>query len=176
MTDASKHLPPEAALADLFRVLIRHQGALLTVLRRKLDAMRRSDVDNLHAALLDESVLVDELHTLELRRQSVQEELTRSYSDTVGERARFGGRLRLSQVVACVTPALRSELESLAATLRARMLEVGELNRIVALVSRGVSVHLRQVLATAAAAGPHGGYGRNGREVALPAACLNEIG
>ncbi len=129
-------------LAELLEDLSARQASLHEVIRGKLEAMRRADVEGMIAATHREGELTNEVTALDGRRRDIAGKLSEALSRSPSERGRglslrnLAGRLDASQ---------RPRILTLADTLRRRMLDVAEANRVVELVSREMLAFFKEV-------------------------------
>lgn len=158
-------------LRALLRALLRLQTELHAVLRAKLDAMKRADVDGMRAAGARVLELTDTFERLDLQRVAVVSRLAAAHG------LRPDHTLRLSELIAAYPQPLRSELAALATALRQRMLAVGDANRVIAQVSQEMVEHFRTVFeAMTQAAVPPAGYDRDGHSGPVEACVLDAVG
>ena len=124
---------PVDRLAELLEALAARQEALHGVIRGKLDAMRRTDVEAMIAASHREGELAGEVTLLDAQRRDVAAELCAEIGIHALERGRPAS---LRRIAARLADTDRTRVVKLADRLREQMLKVAEANRVVELVSR----------------------------------------
>jgi hypothetical protein len=129
-------------LAELLEKLTAKQESIRAVIRKKLEAMRRADVEAMIAASHREGELVNDVTGLEVERREISEKL----GEVAGARGTARGRgLPLRVIAAQLDDADRARITRLADALRRRMLEVAEANRVVELVSREMLAFFKDI-------------------------------
>lgn len=129
-------------LAELLENLTARQAALHAVIRGKLEAMRRADVEAMIAATHREGELTSEVTALDGQRRELAAKLSEALSRSASERGR---RMSLRSLAARLDAVQRARILKLADTLRRRMLDVAEANRVVELVSREMLTFFKDV-------------------------------
>jgi hypothetical protein len=129
-------------LAALLEELAARQESLHRVIRGKLEAMRRADVEGMIAASHREGQLTNEVTLLDAQRREVASELCAEIGIPAAERGR---PVSLKRIAARLGEAERSRILKWADILRERMLQVAEANRVVELVSREMLAFFKAV-------------------------------
>lgn len=133
-------LTPE--LGSVLNRLIGLQNELLGAIREKLDAMRRSDADDMMSAAQCEGRICSRISALDARRREIVTALCRR----TGLVAPAGVRhVSLRMLAAGLDEAARAELLETGQVLRETMLRVAEANRVVELVSREMLAHFKNL-------------------------------
>lgn len=157
-------------LHNLLRMLLGAQTDLASVLRSKLDAMRRADVDAMQSATADEAALIDRLSLLDAQRHAIAGRLASRFGSTAAP-------LRMSQVIGAIAEPMRSDLAAVSDALRRQMLAVADANDVVRTASREMTEHFRAVFESLTqAASEVMGYSRRGRSESQPACLLDAVG
>ncbi len=129
-------------LAGLLEELSARQESLHFVIRGKLEAMRRADVEAMIAASHREGELTNEVTALDDQRREIVGELFDAMKLTGPDRGRT---MSLRTIASRLDETQRPRIVKLANILRERMLEVAEANRVVELVSREMSAFFKDV-------------------------------
>lgn len=134
-------------LADLlkfFNVLVGLHDELLALIRAKVDAMKRSDIQRMQALTEQEHSLAKRIHEREGYRRQLM--------DAIGEQLRLPPRaaraLSVSQLAARMPEPQRSKLLEAANRLRAGVTRTAAANRVAGTIARQISSHLRWVFAS----------------------------
>lgn len=135
-------MKPVERLAALLEELASKQESLHRVIRGKLEAMRRADVEGMIAASHREGELTNEVTLLDAQRRDVAAEVCAEIGIPAVERNRPAS---LRRIAARLGEADRSRIVKLADLLRERMLQVAEANRVVELVSREMLAFFKAV-------------------------------
>ncbi|MFQ5592073.1 MAG: flagellar export chaperone FlgN [Phycisphaerae bacterium] len=132
---------------DLLELLTRLQQMhvdLSVLIDRKVDAMRRNDLDTLRDTLAQEAVLV---HAIQER-----EGMRRQLLDTIGEKmgwpAQTARALSMSQLASRIARSQRERLLAVGKKLREAVSRVARANRLAGCVAREINDHLRWVFAS----------------------------
>jgi hypothetical protein len=144
---------------------------LAVVVRQKLAAMRAADTDGMRSAVAREEFLARRIREQDgLRKQVLQ-----LLGEQMGMSAAQARAMTLSELAGRVNEPSRSQLLLLAATLRETVRETAECNRIVAVVSREMLKHFRQIYEVMAqASGTPGVYSWTGRAEVRPGTAVFE--
>ncbi|HKQ47455.1 MAG TPA: flagellar export chaperone FlgN [Phycisphaerae bacterium] len=135
-------IKPVDRLATLLEELAAKQESLHRVIRGKLEAMRRADVEGMIAASHREGELANEVTLLDAQRREVAAEVCAEIGIPALERNRPAS---LRRIAARLGEAERLRIVKLADLLRERMLQVAEANRVVELVSREMLAFFKAV-------------------------------
>lgn len=133
---------PVDRLAALLEELTARQESLHRVIRGKLEAMRRADVEGMIAASHREGESTNEVALLDAQRREIAAELCVEIGIPAMERGRPAS---LRKIAARLREADRTRIVKLADLLRERMLQVAEANRVVELVSREMLAFFKAV-------------------------------
>ena len=139
---AAPSTTPVDRLAAILEELAARQTELHGVIRGKLDAMRRADVEGMIAASHREGELVNEVTLLDAQRREIAAELCAEIGIHSVERGRPASLRRIAARLGAVD---RPRIIKLADLLRERMLKVAEANRVVELVSREMLAFFKAV-------------------------------
>ena len=160
MTGQVDHRVVEELLEVLGEARRLHEE-LLAVLRRKLEAIRRAEMQAVHSCGAREALLVDRIRRNELRRRGLVERLGRQLAVPAG-RAR---PVRLTELAEQLGEPMRSRLLVMAAGLRDLLGKIGDTNRVIGMVSEAMLEHFRQVYEAMRQAVPGSGlYSPAGRD------------
>jgi len=118
------------------------QDRMLDVIRGKLEAMRRSDVEAMTGASQRESELAAQVGTLDQRRCWLGVELSRLLGMPIPPRAE---NVSLRSLCSRLDGDPGAALARVGAALREKMLKVAEANRVVELVCREMLAHFKVV-------------------------------
>ena len=129
-------------LAVLLEQLIDAQVYLRGVVREKLDAMRRADVEGMTEASHREANAVGEAASLDKRRCELVGALCRELNVETGRNIRS---VTLRILIAAIDGEAKTRLAGLADRLRREMLALAETNRIVEIVSREMLSHFKKM-------------------------------
>lgn len=129
-------------LATLLEQLIDAQIFLCGVVREKLDAMRRADVEGMTKASQREANATGEAAALDRRRSEIVASLCRELSVETGRNAR---QVTLRVLIAAMDGDMKTRLADLADRLRREMLALAETNRVVEIVSREMLAHFKKL-------------------------------
>lgn len=141
MSTASVTTLVDRLAASLEELAVR-QESLHRVIRGKLEAMRRADVEGMIAASHREGELTNEVTLLDAQRRDVAAELCAEIGIPPAERGRPASLRRIAARLGDVD---RPRIVKLADLLRERMLQVAEANRVVELVSREMLAFFKAV-------------------------------
>lgn len=140
----------------LSRMLVEHE-ALLTLLRRKREAIRAAKPSAVTACCGEENRRVQQIAELEKQRQRLAADLTLALE---AEAAR---PMRLSEIVGRLDEPRRSELRHLQGKLRERVEAVRDEARIAREATEGLLQHMHGVMQTIVkTVTRHGTYGQKG--------------
>lgn len=129
-------------LAAVIERLVDLQIDLHAVVREKLEAMRRADVQAMLAAAQREGETVSQASTLDEQRRSIVSKL----SQALDLRAAVGDKdVTLRELAERLDAPARCRLDGLARRLREEMLKLAEANRVVELVCREMLAHFKAV-------------------------------
>ena len=131
-------------LAGVIERLIESQVALTTLLRGKLEAMRRVDVQGMLASAQTEGEIVSQVAALDGQRHQIVSRLCVALGMPAG---RSGTSLSLRALLGRLAPEARRRIGPPAERLRAEMLRVAEANRVVELVCREMTAHFKMMFA-----------------------------
>lgn len=132
---------------------------LCMVVKRKLDALRRADVDAIQSATAREDFLARRIHECDGMRKQVMELIATS----MGVARSHAREMTVSELADRVGEPASSRLVVLAAALRDRIRETAEANRVAALITQEMLKHFRHVYDVMATANQQPGvYTRSG--------------
>ncbi len=131
-----------AELAGLLDRLIGLQNELHAVIDEKLDAMRRSHADDMMAAAQREGKICSRISTLDERRREIVTALCKCTGLVVPAGVQ---QVSLRTLAVALDEAERKALLEAGQTLREKMLQVAEANRVVELVSREMLSHFKEL-------------------------------
>ena len=141
-----RHVEPKY-LRDLLRLLDglqRLHGQLLTLIRSKIDAMRRAEISAMRELSEQEQTLA--------RRLEEREGLRRQLMDAIGEQLglppRAARALSVSQLASRLPEGQRADLLDTAGKLREAVAKVAQANRVAGAISREILTHLKWVFAS----------------------------
>ncbi|MCG8404319.1 MAG: flagellar protein FlgN [Phycisphaerales bacterium] len=140
--NGNEGIPSPDELISLLEQLIALQEALQVVIREKLEAMRRSDMDGMISAAHREGELAARVSVLDECRKRVAAELCRTKGLPKSARVEH---VTLNILVERLGNPHRARLLELGNTLRVQMLKVAELNRVVELVSHEMLAHFKNL-------------------------------
>jgi predicted transposase YdaD len=148
-------------LAGVLEQMAGLQDALHGILRDKLEAMRRADVDGMLAASHREGRVCRDVAALDERRRELADRLSAALP---GNPPRPGQAASLRQLAARLEPGAGRRLLEVGRRVGERMLAVAEANRVVELVSQEMLRFFRQMFeAMVRETGPAGGYAAGGQ-------------
>ena len=131
-------------LVALFDGLHKLHEQLLTLIRSKVDAMKRADVPAMQSLSEQEQLLA--------RRVEQREGLRRQLMDKIGEQCGLSSRaaraLSVSQFAGRLRDPQRTTLQQAAQKLREIIAKVAQANRVAGTISREVLTHLEWVFAS----------------------------
>lgn len=130
---------------ELETVLVRQaatQEKLLEAMNAKLEAMRLADVEAMTASAHREGEIVTQAVALDQRRCWLAVELSKLLSMPIPPRAE---NVSLRSICSKLDAATRLRLGALGTTLRDRMLQVAETNRVVEAACRELLAHFRNI-------------------------------
>lgn len=165
-------VPTPKRIDDLIKLLNRltvlHEE-LLSVIRRKIDAMRCSDIDRMREHGKKEQLLVGKI--------TEREGLRRQLMDLISEKLQLSACsarcLPLKQLATRIPAVSRSALNESGDRLRECMTRVAVANRIAGMIARQIVQHLEWVFASVRPQeGEPVGYSRTGLLVANTDTCL----
>lgn len=147
---------------------------LLSVSRRKLEAMRQADAQSLDRASRDERTLADRIRD----REGLRVALMTRVGEQMGVEEKQARKMSLGELARRVAEPVRTQLTILGNELRKIAADVARINRICALVSQEMLRHFRNVYE---AMTQHGEtrdlYGKTGRpQYGAPAALIDTTG
>lgn len=130
------------SLVSILEALIERQGALHGVVRAKLDAMRRADTEQMMQLSHREGGIASEINELEKRRGDHAASLASAMMPPLP-----GGdpSLSLRMLARRLDDEPGARLTRLGETLREKMLQTAEANRVVELVSREMLAHFNNL-------------------------------
>lgn len=125
------------------------QGDLASLMRQRLDAVRRADTDQMQTITLREGVLLDRAKEREgLRRQVIRQLLVQ-----MGRDPEQHAGAKLTELAEWLSEPRRSELLAASAGLRQKLEDVERARVTSALVTEEMLKHIGEVLATARCGG-----------------------
>ena len=161
---------------DLARLLDRLAGLheqMLSVIERRLDAIRAADLDATCACNDEQEVLARRIH----EREGMRKQLMDAIGVELGLGAKEGRALTVSQLVRNLPDCLGEQLQTARDRLRGVMGRVAHANRVSGAVSRELASHLRFVFAAVRpASGKSGHYSPNGITKNVGAGVFETIG
>jgi hypothetical protein len=164
----------DSLACDLIRLLtdLREQYAELAMhVGNKLEAMRRADVDRIHAITAREMVLASRGS----EREGLRRQIAQRLGEALGIDRERSRTMRVAELAGYLREPLRSQLLGVAAGLRAKLEEVGRVHKVNSLVAQQMLRHLGEVV-RAMTSGGEGGelYSVRGRRHTARAANVFE--
>lgn len=162
-------------LISLLEKLIALQEGLRGVIREKLDAMRRMDMEDMISAAHREGEIAAQVSALDEMRKKIAGDLCRTAGFPKTVRAEH---VTLNALSERMDAPVRARLMELGNGLREQMLKVAEANRVVELVSREMLIHFKNLFSafTQSEDGPQT-YSRGGAaEAGAGSSVLDAVG
>ncbi len=129
------------------------------ILRRKLDAMRTSDPDQIAQICHEESDIAGALSELDMKRRRLVADICEALGMARPDKPE---RITLRSLVRAMPSTLQHRLLALGEELRMNMLKVAEINRTVELVCREMLKHFKVLFSAFAQSDGNDTYGDTG--------------
>ncbi len=140
---------------------------LLLVIRRKLEAMRRADGEQMQSCAARERFLAERIRQREGLRRQLAEAVTESLEMGASDR-KAAKMVKVGELAERMDEPRRSRMIVLASAIRQAIEQVDQANRVAALVGQEMAKHFQKVReAVISASGDGGVYCRTGRCVRM---------
>lgn len=146
-------------LARLLAQMVELHGELATLMRGKLDAVRRADSDRMQSITAREQMLTERV----VEREGLRRQITRHIIEGLGLDPAEHAGIRLTDLAEYLPEPRRSQLLVAAAGLKDKLAEIERIRVTTTLVTQEMLKHMEEVFAVMTAGPAADVYSRSGR-------------